>query len=375
MANIFLSQALQAAGKPIVSAIAQKSYEQQKFKQIQNALLAEFQELEARELNLLATQKRMENASEQLPENLNKLNALVAMSATGQVDPNTVGKAAAELALTNKALGTTKNALSAELQDIQSKKQFLQTQPALRAIMSGDVKTEAGLAGISAVQYPVAEPKKYKFQSFTVGDKDILARTTESGEFYVIDSGMKESDKNTFGASDRLSVARLQRDVVNDAYERAATGAYRIFPKEVRPEAITTLLWATRDIQDKDERIDYISDYLKDIIKADEKERRSIAKRFDYYVETSVPKHIKTYIENSGGDLKEFLMPLLYVAEEKLASIEGDKKANAEVWDNIIYKFGFTNPISNKENTYIPNVSKKKEEETGSSLTFGTIGG
>lgn len=184
MANIFLSQALQAAGKPIVSALAQKSYEQQKFKQMQNALLAEFQELEARELNLLATQKRMENASEQLPENLNKLNALVEMSATGQVDPNTVGKAAAELALANKNLGTTKNALSAELQDIQRKKQFLQTQPVLRAIMSGDVKTEAGLAGISAVQYPVEKPKEEKWKTQIVGgrvgDKDVT-------RFYIVD--------------------------------------------------------------------------------------------------------------------------------------------------------------------------------------------
>jgi len=109
--------------------------------------------------------------------------------------------------------------LSAELQDIQRKKQFLQTQPVLRAIMSGDVKTEAGLAAISAVQYPSEKPKEYDFEVFTVGGTDMLVRTTKSGEIEVLKQGEKSVVKGD------LEQARLRESIENEFYDRWRTHA------------------------------------------------------------------------------------------------------------------------------------------------------
>ena len=225
MANIFLSQALQAAGKPIVSAIGQRSSEQQKFTQMRNALLAERQQLEAQKQNAYAQLMKLDNAEEQLPEGINNLNALVALSATGGVDPNTVGKAAAELAQTSQAVSQGRNVLTAQLQEVEGRINYLDNQPAIRGIMSGDVKTEAGLAGVSAVRYPSGENVEHDYEivkDIKSGDKSLtVLLDTKTGTMKYVAEGGKEINE---------SQARMWEGQINDEKE-----FYRRWKDQAKP--------------------------------------------------------------------------------------------------------------------------------------------
>lgn len=374
MSNIFLSRALQSAGTPIVNALGYRAAEQRQFTQMRNALLAEQQAQEAREQNALAELANLNVAAQGLPEATNQLNALIAGSATGQVNPNDVGKAAAQIAKINQELPQMANALMAEIQDAREKKAYLENDPFTRGIMSGDIKTMNALSGASLVKYPVREQPKYKFESFRVGDKDILARTTETGEFYVIDEGMRATDQNTFGPSDRLSVARLQRDALNYAYDRAKEGAYRIFPKNMPAEDINTLIMATAGIEDKDKRMEYITDYLKERLDVDDKTLRLTALKFDAYIGTAVPKHLIQYIDNAGGEHRVLLEPLRPIAEQKIkASEDGERNVLWEVAAGKFLKTIFTEVGT--EDTTDKQIETPAQSRSGSSKSNRIIGG
>jgi len=203
VANIFLSQALRAAGTPIVNALGYRAAEQRQFTQMRNALATEYQAQDAREQNSLAELANLNVAAQGLPEATNQLNALIAGSATGQVNPNDVGKAAAQIAKINQELPQRANALIAEVQDAREKKAYLENDPFTRGIMSGDIKTMNALSGASLVKYPVKEPIKDKWSFETVkgkvGDKEVT-------EVYAFNEATKEREliRRFEGSSDTL---------------------------------------------------------------------------------------------------------------------------------------------------------------------------
>ncbi len=125
MANVLLGQAIREFGQPVTSALTQRIDEQQKYKHIQNVLLAETAGLQEQKQIMMANPLQITQ------------------------DP----KAQAQFA------------------EIDRKLNYISGNPLLSGIMRGDVTRDDEAQALAGVKYPVAEKPKYEIEFGTVGDK------------------------------------------------------------------------------------------------------------------------------------------------------------------------------------------------------------